>query len=292
MMSRMPSVASFFQNKSVLITGASSGIGEELAWQLAQAGAKLTLAARRTDRLENLAERIAGQGTERTPGTQRTSRPIVVECDVTRDGDLERAVAESVRAWGKLDIAFANAGFGVVAPLKKLALEDYRRQFETNVFGVLRTIYAALPELEKSRGNLAIIGSVSSWVATPGASPYSMSKFALRALANAITPELRPTGIKVTLISPGFVASDIRRIDNQGNFHAGAKDPIPPRMVVPTPKAAREILRAVARGKREQIVTGHGKVFVAIERFAPWILRAATSRTHAIRAKDDTRKWE
>src|SRR5690242_4878915 len=106
MMSRMPSLGSFFQNKSVLITGASSGIGEELALQLAQSGAQLTLAARRTDRLESLAQRIAGQGTDGAP------RPIVVECDVTRDGDLEIAVAGAVLAFGKLDIVFANAGFG------------------------------------------------------------------------------------------------------------------------------------------------------------------------------------
>jgi short-subunit dehydrogenase len=282
-MSHMAGAFSFFRDKSVLITGASSGIGEELAWQLAQAGARLTLAARRKDRLETLARRIADAG--KTP-------PVVGECDVTRDGDLERIVAEAVHAFGKLDVVFANAGFGVVAPLKKLALEDYRRQFETNVFGVLRTIYAALPELEKSRGNLAIIGSVSSWVSTPGASPYSMSKFALRALANAITPELLPAGIKVTLISPGFVASDIRRIDNRGTLHEQAKDPISPRMMVSTPKAVREILHAVARGKRERIVTGHGKVIVAIERFAPWMLRALTARMATIRTKDDTRKWD
>ena len=163
----MSSPSAFFRDKSVLITGASSGIGEELALQLAQFGAKLTLAARRKDRLETLAQRIAGQGTEGTGETQRDKRPTIVECDVTRDGDLEIAVAGAVLAFGKLDIAFANAGFGVVAPLKKLALEDYRRQFETNVFGVLRTIYAALPELEKTKGNLVIIGSVSGWISTP-----------------------------------------------------------------------------------------------------------------------------
>jgi short-subunit dehydrogenase len=282
-MSHMAGAHSFFRDKSVLITGASSGIGEELALQLAHAGALLTLAARRTDRLETLAQKIADAG---------KSRPVIAECDVTRDGDLERAVADAAHAFGKLDVVFANAGFGVVAPLAKLAIEDYRRQFETNVFGVLRTIYAVLPELEKNRGNLAIIGSVSSWVSTPGASPYSMSKFALRALADAITLELRPAGIKVTLLSPGFVASDIRRTDNQGAVHAGAKDPIPPRMVVSTPKAVREILHAVARGKRERIVTGHGKVIVALQRFAPWILRALTARMATIRTKDDTRKWE
>ncbi len=279
----MPNVQAFFRDKSVLITGASSGIGGELALQLAQAGAKLTLTARRVDRLETLAQRIADSG---------KPRPVVTECDVTRDGDLERAVADATRAFGNLDVVFANAGFGVVAPLKKLALADYRRQFETNVFGVLRTIYAALPELEKSRGNLAIIGSVAGWIATPGASPYSMSKFALRALADSITQELKPTGIKVTLLSPGFVGSEIRIKDNYEKLHATAKDPIPPRMVVPTPVAVREILRAVARGKRERVITGHGKVIVAVQRFAPWMLRALTARMATIRTKDDTRKWE
>src|ERR1700683_2239564 len=193
-MTRRAAAPAFFRSKSVLITGASSGIGQELAWQLGQAGAKLTLCARRRDRLESLAQKIAA-----LPGA---SRPIISECDVSRDGDLERAVADAVSAWGKLDVAIANAGFGVVAPIKKLTVGDYRRQFETNVFGVLRTIYAALPELEKSRGNLALIGDVSGWFSTPGATPYSMSKFAGRAPANAITPELSHARIKLTLISP------------------------------------------------------------------------------------------
>jgi short-subunit dehydrogenase len=179
----MAKTISFFQDKVVLVTGASSGIGEEMARQLARSGAKVALAARRKDRLEGLAQSITQSG-----GVP----PLTLECDVTRDGDLERAVEACVQNWGKLDVAIANAGFGVTGPLKKLSLDGYRRQFETNVFGVLRTIYAALPELEKTRGNLVIIGSVAGWVSSAGASPYSMSKFALRALANAITQELKP----------------------------------------------------------------------------------------------------
>src|SRR5215467_6347617 len=148
----MNSTQSFFQDKVVLVTGASSGIGEELAWQLGRAGAKLTLTARRRELLDSLAQKIAAAG---------KARPVVVESDVTQNGQLENAVTETVRQWGKLDVVIANAGFGVVGPLKKLALDDYRRQFETNVFGVLRTIYAALPEVEKSKGNIIILGSVS-----------------------------------------------------------------------------------------------------------------------------------
>jgi short-subunit dehydrogenase len=270
----------YFRDKAVLITGASSGIGEELAWQLGQAGAQLTLTARRIELLEALARRIADSG---------KTRPAVVQCDVTSDGDLDGAVAESVRRWGKLDVVIANAGFGVVGPLQGLTLEDYRRQFETNVFGVLRTIYAALPEIEKSQGNVVIIGSVSGWVAAPRSSPYSMSKFALRALADSITPELRVLGVRVTLVSPGFVASNIRRVDNSGHVHSEVKEPMPEWLVVKTDKAVQHILRAVARGKREAIITGHGKLLVALARFAPWALRIGGGNVAARRYGRPTR---
>src|SRR5215831_18678489 len=235
----------FFRDKTALVTGASSGIGEELAWQLAQAGAMVTLAARRKALLEKLADRIVASGKR---------KPVIVECDVTRDGDLEHAVAETVREFGRLDIVFANAGFGVAGPLKQLSIVDYQRQFETNVFGVLRTVYAALPEIEKVKGNIVITGSVAGWMPMPGASAYGMSKFALRNLANSILPELQPLGVKVTLISPGFVASNINRVDNQGNLRERAPNPPPPWLVMPTNKAVSQILHAVVRGKSEAII--------------------------------------
>jgi short-subunit dehydrogenase len=265
----MASTQMFFRNKAALVTGASSGIGEELVWQLAQAGAMVTLAARRKELLEKLAQRIVASG---------NPMPAIVECDVTRDGGLERAVTETIRRFGRLDIAIANAGFGVVGALKQLSIQDYRRQFETNVFGVLRTVYAALPEIEKNKGNIVIIGSVAGWIPLPGGSAYGMSKFAVRSLASSILPELQQVGVKVTLISPGFVASNINRVDNEGNLHDTAKTPPPTSLVMPTDKAVKQILRAVAQGKSEAIITGHGKILVALERFAPWLLRAMTRR--------------
>jgi len=271
----MPAMSNaFFRSKSILITGASSGIGEELALQLAAAGAHLTLTARRRELLDTLARRISTAGHE---------TPLVVASDVTRDGDPENAVNEAIRSYGNLDIVIANAGFGIVGPFSRLTIDDYRRQFETNVFGLLRTLYAGLSEIQTSRGHLVLIGSVAGWGSTPGASAYAMSKFAVRALANAITPELALDGVTVTLISPGFVASDIRRTDNRGTLHSEAKDPIPAWLVMPTPEAVRQILNAVARGKREAVITGHGKALVLIERFAPWIIRAVGRRMAATR---------
>jgi len=105
-----------------------------------------------------------------------------------------------------------------------------------------------------------------------------MSKFAIRALANSITPELALSGVKVTLISPGFVASNIRRIDNRGIFREAAREPIPDWLVVPTAKAVHQMLIAIARGRPEVIITGHGKLLVGLARFAPWLLRAFARR--------------
>lgn len=262
----------FFRGKSVLITGASSGIGRTLALQLAASGAKVTLAARRAELLEALADEMVRIG---------AVRPVVVTCDVTRDGDPERAVAAAVSAFSALDVVFANAGFGVVGFFNRLEVADYRRQFETNVFGVLRTLKASQAEIARRKGNIAIMGSVAGYCATPGNSPYCMSKFALRGLANAITPELERSGVRVTLISPGFVASNIRKVDNSDRFHPEAPEPMPAWIVADTQRVCRQILRAVAAGRAEAIVTGHGKLLVAISRFAPWILRIAARRMAA-----------
>ena len=184
---------------------------------------------------------------------------------------MERAVAVAREAFGRLDIVVANAGFGVVGSVGGLQLEDYRRQFETNVFGVLRTIQAALPEVRAARGSIVIIGSVSGHIATPGASPYAMSKFAVRALAEALGHELAPDGVAVTLVSPGFVASELRQVDNRGVLREGVRDPIPAFLRMSAERAARQIVRAVARRRREVVVTGHGKVIVFVHRHAPWL---------------------
>jgi short-subunit dehydrogenase len=183
-------------------------------------------------------------------------------------------------------VVVANAGFGVVGAVESLALEDYRRQFETNVFGVLRTIHATLGDLKTSRGRLVIIGSVSGHLATPGSSPYAMSKFAVRALAEALGHELAPAGVAVTLVSPGFVQSEIRRVDNTGVLRTETPEPIPAWLVVSAERAARTIVRAVARRRREIVVTGHGKVAVFLQRHAPWLV-AAGIRAFGVRSRAD-----
>ena len=217
------------------------------------------------------------------------ARAFAVRCDVTVDGDPERAVAAAHERFGPVDVVVANAGFGVVGPVALLTLDDYRRQFETNVFGVLRTIYAALPDVRRRRGRIAIVGSVSGHIATPGSSPYAMSKFAVRAFAEALGHELARSGVSVTLVSPGFVTSELRHIDNQGVLRAERSDPAPRFLVVSADRAARTIVRAIARRRREVVVTGHGKFFVFVHRHAPW-LTSAVIRTFGVRSRGEPKR--
>ena len=262
-----------FSGKTVLITGASSGIGAALAREFARQGARVILSARRLERIESLAREInAGGGTA-----------YAFACDVTQDRDVDSLIAAIRLHDLPIDILVANAGFAVSGKFQDLSLEDYRLQFETNVFGVLRTVRASLAALRRTRGCIVLIGSVAGHVPSPRQSAYSMSKFAVRALAQGLRGDLRGEGIAVTLISPGYIDSDIRRTDNRGRVHASAADPAPAWLRVPTPAAARAIVAAVYRHKREQVITGHGKLLVWLYRHFPWTLYGALDRGRHLR---------
>jgi short-subunit dehydrogenase len=146
-----------------------------------------------------------------------------------------------------------------------------RDQFETNVFGVLRTVMATREPLIAARGCLAIVGSVNGYVSFPGSSPYSMSKAAVHALAFTLWHELRPRGVGVTLVAPGFVKSEIRQIDNRGAHHPQARDHIPSWLSGSTEKTARQILRAVRKRRRVEVITGHARVAVFLQRHFHWL---------------------
>ena len=265
-------------NQTVLITGASSGIGAGLARELAQRGFRVALVARRLDQLESLAAEL------NTSGPRATAH----KADVSVDGEIGRVVAELAAQNVVPSIVIANAGFGIVGKAQDLTLADYRRQLETNVFGVLRTLKESVDALRQSKGRFVIMGSVAGHISAPGGSPYAMSKFAVRALAEALHGDLRSIGASCTLISPGFVDSDIRRVDNRGGLHPEAKDPIPEWLRMKTDKAARVMVRGILRGKREVIVTFHGKVMIFMARHLHRLTRYLLLRSYRARPEPKT----
>ncbi len=258
-----------FEGKAVFITGASSGIGAGLARRFAQEGASVALYARRAEKLAEVNQHIAAAG----------AKSLVLEGDVNDRARLDAACAACAETFGSLDVCVANAGFGIAGPFRKLSTAEYRRQFETNFFGLLDTLYAAYPYLREVKGRIGLMGSVSGRIGTPAVSAYAASKFAVSGLADAIGPELHREGISVTLINPGFVDSEIRYKNNQGEIREGAKDPAPGWLVMPTDTAARHMVNAIYRRKAEAVITKHGKAAVAFNRFFPGIVRLVQYRT-------------
>ncbi len=246
----------------VFITGASSGIGRAVAKEFVKQGHAVFLTARREDRLAELARELSSNGGD-------VAHQV---CDVTSRQDLDRAVESARGKFGKIDVCFANAGFGVAGRFDKLTIDDFRRQFETNVFGVLNTVYSSLNSILESKGSIVLMGSANSYVSEPRKAPYCMSKFAVKALADGLYWELKPNGVAVTLICPGIVESEIRQVDKWGKYDANAKDPAPKKLMMPTTVAAKKIVSAILGRKKEELVTFHGTAAVWAQRYAPFLL--------------------
>ncbi len=192
----------------LLITGASSGLGAATARRAAQAGHRLVLAARSRDKLEQLAGELGGP-----------ERAIAVAADVTEWSDNEAAVATAIEAYGRLDVVFANAGFGATRGWLEETPEHWRSMVLTNVLGAAYTVRAAIPALKASRGHVVLTGSVAGRTVLPG-SLYSCTKWAVNAMAEAVRADLTGTGIRTTLLSPGAVQTPFFDQPSDGRLEA------------------------------------------------------------------------
>ena len=183
-----------------------------------------------------------------------------------------------VEAFGALDVAVANAGFSVAGKLEKISADDWRRQFDVNVVGAASTARVALPELKKSRGRVVFIASVSGLLCTPGMSAYSSSKFALRAIGLTLSQELSGTGVSCTTIHPGFIESEIAKVDNQGVYHEDRGDPRPAQLMWSAEDAAKVMVKAIHKRKREYVLTWHGKFGAFLGQHAPSLVHFVMTR--------------
>jgi NADP-dependent 3-hydroxy acid dehydrogenase YdfG len=193
-----------------LITGASSGIGEATARRAAEAGYRLVLAARSEDKLAALVDELGG-----------ADRAIAVRCDVTEWADQEAMAKQAIDAFGQIDVAFANAGFGAPRGFLESTPEHWREMVLTNVYGAALTIRATLPALRESNGHFLLTGSVAGRRALPG-SLYSSTKWAVTAMGEALRQEVDGSGIRVTLVEPGMV--DTPFFDNRPSDALEADD--------------------------------------------------------------------
>jgi clavulanate-9-aldehyde reducatase len=218
-------------NQVVAITGASSGIGEATALACAKAGASVALAARRIDRIEQLAERIAADG----------GRALAVQTDVGEENQARAFIQRAHSELGRLDVLVNNAGVMLLGPIENAPTEEWRRMIQANVLGVLYCTHAALPRMrEQGSGHIVNISSVAGRIARLGAGVYNLTKFGIGAFSESLRQEAVPMNVRVTVIEPGAVATELPMHNRPEILGEMAK-----RFEGVTPLAAEDIARAV-----------------------------------------------
>lgn len=179
------------QQRVWFITGASAGFGRELAEYLLGLGAMVVATARKVEQLKSLE-------------TAYPATALVLALDVTKQSQVDAAVADAVARFGRIDVLVNNAGYGMVGAVEESAEEEYRPLFETNVFGLIRMTQAVLPQMRKRRaGHIVNLSSIGGLVSTPGFGMYNATKFAVEGLSEALAQEIGPLGIGLTIVEPG-----------------------------------------------------------------------------------------
>jgi NADP-dependent 3-hydroxy acid dehydrogenase YdfG len=222
--------------KVVVITGASSGLGEATARLLSAQGATVVLGARRVERLQSLAAELNGSG-----------KALAVATDVTDRSQVQRLVDAAVQAYGRVDVMIHNAGVMPRAPLERRTIDDWERTIDINIKGVLYGIAAALPYMQAQKaGHMIFVSSVAGHKVSPENAVYAASKHAVRVIAEGLRQEVKPYNIRTTVISPGAVATElpdsITELDIAANIHKFYAE-----IAIPAESFARAVVFAMSQ---------------------------------------------
>jgi len=188
------------EGKVVVITGASSGLGEATARLLSAQGASVVLGARRVDRIQSLADELTGSG----------GKALAIPTDVTHYDQVKKLVDAAVQTYGRIDVMINNAGLMPHSPLERLKIDDWNRMIDVNIKGVLYGIAAALPYMKQQKaGHIINVSSVAGHKVRPGSAVYAATKHAVRVISEGLRQEVKPYNIRTTVISPGAVATEL-----------------------------------------------------------------------------------
>jgi short-subunit dehydrogenase len=266
------------KGKVVIVTGASSGIGEATAREFGREGAKIVLAARRVDKLQTLAQKVnaIGNGAE----------TLVVQADLSRLEDIQSMIAQTLEKFGRIDVLVNNAGFGRLDWLENLdPIKDIQAQIDVNVMGVIQTTRQVLPLMIKQRGGSIInMCSMAGLVGTPTYSIYAASKHAVHGFSEALRREVKPWGIDVCLVYPGGVATEFTQ-------HAGIKRKTnaktPNFMLLTAEQVGSAVVNLVHHPRRMLIIPWLWRLTVFMNKFLPGLVDYTTIHRFTIPERED-----
>lgn len=264
----------YFKDKVIIITGASSGIGLATARLFAGMGAKLSLAARSIDRLESLASEL----------TDDRSRILCIRTDVSVEEDCRRLIEETVRRFGKIDILINNAGISMRAPFLDVNLEVIKKLMNVNFWGTVYCTKYALPEILKTKGSIAGIISTAGYVAIPGRTGYVTSKYAIRGFLETLRIEHLNDGINILVFAPGYTASNVRNAALLADGSPQGYSPKDEGKLMSAEKVAEKLAYGLYRRKKEMILTALGYWDIWLYRRFPRLMDRV--QLHYIRRKE------
>lgn len=266
-----------FRDRTIIVTGASAGIGRQLALVLAAKHGRLALAARNAEALEELATECRSRGGE----------AIAVPTDVTEPEDCRRLVDRTVETFGSVDIVVNNAGISMWSRFDAVTdLSIFEKVMRVNYLGAVYLTHFALPHLKKSRGLLVAVSSLTGKTGVPTRSGYAASKHAMQGFFDSIRIELRHTGVDVLVVSPGFVKTDIRSRALGGDgkpLEVSPRDEEAATMTVES--CVAHIVDGIAHRRREVVMTPQAKVGMFVKPFAPGLVDLIAARAIRDRGK-------
>jgi dehydrogenase/reductase SDR family member 7B len=247
------------KDKIIIITGASSGIGEALAKKFSSKGSTVVLAARQIDKLNELKTSLEKGG----------AKVHTVACDVSVESQCKILIDETIRMYGRIDVLINNAGISMRALFSELDLDVVRKVMDINFWGAVYCTKYAFPHLLKSKGSIVGISSIAGKKGLPGRTGYSASKFALEGFLETIRTENLKKDLHVLVACPGFTASNIRNSALAKDGSRQGESPRDEKNMMSADEVASHIYNAVVKRKRDLILTGNGKLTVLLNKFFP-----------------------
>lgn len=260
-----------FKDKVVIVTGATSGIGEACAFTFGKQGAKVVITGRNQEKLDLSSKWLKSQGIE----------VLAILADASSEAGNKLIAEKTLSVFGRIDILINNAGISMRALFQEIDLEVFRKVMDTNFWGTVYATKFCLPAILESQGSIIGVSSINGYRGTPARTAYTASKYAMNGFFESLRTEVMKQGVHVMVVAPGFTASNIRNSALTAHGEVQGESPRDEGKMMTSEQVAEEILKATIKRKRDLVLTAQGKLAVFFNKWAPKFMDGVVYREMA-----------